>query len=119
MEKQFNDIHLKQYGYQRSGETIELVNLRLVALGKLPGLKIKDEEVSVDTKPEVHSSRKVYFDNGFLDTDIYDRDKLLPGQQIVGPAVIEQLDSTTVVFPQQKARVDAFNNIIISLQREV
>ncbi len=119
MEKQFNDIHLKQYGYQRSGETIELVNLRLVALGKLPGLKIKDEEVFIETKPEVYSSRKVYFNDGFLDTAIYNRDKLLPGQQIIGPAVIEQLDSTTVVFPEQTARVDAFNNIIISLQREV
>jgi N-methylhydantoinase A len=43
----------------------------------------------------------------------------LPGQQITGPAIIEQLDSTTVIFPGQKARIDAFDNILISLHEEV
>lgn len=115
MEKQFNETHMKHYGYQRLGETIELVNLRLVALGKLPGLKIKGKATLTSTKPEAITSRKVYFNDGFVETAIYNRDNLLPGQQVTGPAIIEQLDSTTVVFPGQTARVDAFNNIVISL----
>jgi N-methylhydantoinase A len=119
IEAQFHDMHMKQYGYQRPGETIELVNLRLVALGKLPGLTIKDESALNRTKPDADTYRDVYFDNDYVSTAIYNRDTLLPGQQITGPAIIEQLDSTTVIFPGQKARIDAFDNILISLHEEV
>ncbi|MDK2986791.1 MAG: N-methylhydantoinase, partial [Clostridia bacterium] len=76
---------------------------------------IKGKATLTSTKPEAITSRKVYFNDGFVETAIYNRDNLLPGQQVTGPAIIEQLDSTTVVFPGQTARVDAFNNIVISL----
>ncbi len=119
IEAQFHDMHMKQYGYQRPGETIELVNLRLVALGRLPGLTIKNESAQPHSKPATDTYRDVYFDNDYVSTAIYNRNDLLPGQQITGPAIVEQLDSTTVIFPRQKAHVDAFNNILISLHEEV
>ena len=60
--------------------------------------------------------RQVYFDaeNG-VEAALYDRAVLQPGQVIVGPAVIDQLDSTTLVYPGDTARVDDAYNIIIEL----
>jgi N-methylhydantoinase A len=49
-------------------------------------------------------------------TPIYQRDHMAPGQEISGPAVVEQLDSTTLVFPHYRAVVDRFGNLIITDQ---
>jgi N-methylhydantoinase A len=59
----------------------------------------------------------VLFDekDGYLDTPIYDRTKLGAGALINGPAIIEQLDSTTVVLPGQKAEIERYGNIIIEV----
>ena len=55
----------------------------------------------------------MYFRDRHMPTPIYDRMKLRPGDVISGPAVVEQLDSTTLVWPAQTARVDAFGNLIL------
>jgi N-methylhydantoinase A len=59
--------------------------------------------------------RKVYFgkQHGMLTCQIYTRDRLEPGHKISGPAVIEQLDTTTVIHPEQNGTVDDYRNIII------
>jgi N-methylhydantoinase A len=61
--------------------------------------------------------RDVCFDAsaGLAPCAIYDRDLLAPGHAIAGPAVIEQLDSTTVVYPGQRALVDEYLNIVITV----
>ncbi len=61
----------------------------------------------------VDSQRDVFFDGEYVSTPIYDRTKLAPGGVIEGPAIVEQLDSTTVVWPRQTARVDGFRNLVI------
>ena len=53
------------------------------------------------------------FSGDAVSTGIYDRTRLAPGDLINGPAVIEQLDSTTVVWPHQTARVDEYSNLIL------
>ena len=65
----------------------------------------------------IKARRKAYFD-GWRDTPIYDRGKLVSGNQLRGPAIIEQMDSTTVVHPGQDASVDQFGNIIIEINGE-
>ena len=59
--------------------------------------------------------RKVFFgtEHGTLTTQIFNRDRLEPGHRIVGPAIVEQLDTTTVIHPEQVATVDEYRNIII------
>ena len=59
--------------------------------------------------------RKVFFgkEHGVHTTQIYNRDLLEPGHQITGPAIVEQLDTTTVIQPEQEATVDEYRNIII------
>ena len=60
--------------------------------------------------------RSVYFEaEEAVEAALYDRASLQPGQTIAGPAVIDQLDSTTLVYPGDTARVDHAHNIIIEL----
>ena len=65
--------------------------------------------------PARAGERSVYFDEaeGFVTTPIYRRERLLAGHRIAGPAVIEQMDSTTVILPGQDALVDAHGNLLI------
>jgi N-methylhydantoinase A len=65
----------------------------------------------------IKARRKAYFD-GWYDCPIFDREKLVSGNQVRGPAIIEQMDSTTVVHPGQTANIDRFGNIIIEIHGE-
>ena len=48
-----------------------------------------------------------------LNTEVYNREALEPGHKISGPAIVEQLDTTTVIHPEQEAAVDDYRNIMI------
>ncbi|ATW24967.1 hydantoinase/oxoprolinase family protein [Candidatus Formimonas warabiya] len=115
-KEHFHLEHEKAYGYRREKETVEMVNLRLVALGKLPRMELVKEQESNQAIPEPVACREVYFSHGFLPTAVYNRKKFRYGVMLRGPAIVEQLDSTTVIFPDQDATVDAFGNMIIKLK---
>jgi N-methylhydantoinase A len=75
----------------------------------------KHPQATTDVSQARTGQRDVCFDAsvGVTQTPIYDRSLLGPGHAIPGPAVIEQVDSTTVVYPQQRAIVDAYMNLVI------
>jgi len=110
----FHDMHRRAYGYARHEEPVEIVNLRLVALGKLPGLKLQPRESGDDAQPKPFANRTVYFGGRPLQTAIYRRDTLKPGQVVPGPAIVEQLDSTVVVTPTFAAECDPYGNLILN-----
>jgi N-methylhydantoinase A len=58
--------------------------------------------------------RPVRFDGRDLDCPVYQREKLDVGLVVPGPAVLDQLDSTTVIYPGQAARVDEWKNLIVT-----
>jgi N-methylhydantoinase A len=62
-------------------------------------------------------TRPVWFDGGFRDTPIYAREKLALDAVIEGPAILEQLDATTVVEPGDRAASDADGNLIIDVRQ--
>jgi N-methylhydantoinase A len=115
--EKFHDLHEKAYGYARRKEAVQFVNLRVTALGKLPEFQIIEKSPPVKETPEPIDHRKVFFGGVLLDTPIYDRNHIRPGFEIQGPAVIEQLDSTILVFPGNTAITDPYDNILIR-QRE-
>lgn len=117
-QKAFHELHFKSYGYNRENQVIELVNIRLTALGILPKMKIAESRTDETYTPKPAKTRKAYFRDDFEECNIYIREDLKAGALIVGPAIVEQLDSTTVVFPKQKALVDFYGNIIIQLKEE-
>ena len=113
----FHRQHQTTYGYSRSDEVTEFVNLRLAGIGRLPKpqpqLAEKDGKYPSDA---LIGRRMVYFKGQWHETAIYDRHLLRHGNRLSGPAIVEQLDSTTIVLPAQTARVDALGNILIAIQ---
>jgi N-methylhydantoinase A len=108
--------HERAYGFHNPADPIEIVNFRLLAVGKLrqPGARPGTPRAS--GKAEAASRRKVWFAaDAALDTPVYDRATLRPGDTILGPAVIEQLDSTTLLFPGDRANVDPHLNLMVEL----
>ena len=113
----FHERHERNYGYARRGEGVQFVNMRVVALGKLPDMRFSEEVSKTSQAPEPVGKRDVSFEAASaVKTPIYQRDHMAPGQEISGPAVVEQLDSTTLVFPHYRAVVDRFGNLIITDQ---
>jgi N-methylhydantoinase A len=94
---------------------VEIVNIRAVAIGKLNSpLLPKSEPGSTDaSKAIIVSDHKAYFDGEMKTTPIYDRSLLRPNNEIVGPAIITQKDSTTLIIPGHIATVDEHMNILI------
>ena len=68
----------------------------------------------------MRGSCPVYFEStkGFVETPVLDRVRLAPGFSLTGPAVIEQIDCTTVMEPGQTALVDEHGNLLVTIGRE-
>jgi N-methylhydantoinase A len=116
MRQRFDTMHEQNSGHKAESEPVELVSLRLISLGLVPQAKLSPGKVTGRRIEETKlGERKVYFgkENGVLTTQVYNRDLFEPGHNISGPAIVEQLDTTTVIQPEQEATVDGYRNIII------
>jgi N-methylhydantoinase A len=109
----FHAAHKKTFGYDYAGtQKIELVNLCVSGFGVIERPRMP-KLASGGGKFAPKGTRPVYFEAGFVDTPLYDRAVLPPGAKIVGPAVIEEFGSTTVVFPRQCVEVDPHGILVI------
>jgi len=90
------------------------VNLRAIQQGK--ATKVKAEKVGNgrgEPTNAVTSTTKIYFEGKNRKANIYDRSKLLAGHKISGPAIVEEMDSTTLILPDHQGTVDTYGNILI------
>ncbi|MGR8950096.1 MAG: hydantoinase/oxoprolinase family protein [Gammaproteobacteria bacterium] len=110
----FKDAHRREYNYEREGARLEIFRLNLTAIGLTPKAELMAQPASGEHAEPI-LRRAVIFDDDIIDTAIYWRDDLHSGAEISGPAVIQQLDSTTLVPPGMTAKVDPYMNIIISV----
>jgi N-methylhydantoinase A len=96
---------------------VQVVNVRLTALGDPEPLDLPPLAAAPKADPAVAriGERPVWFDEpaAFVATPVYRRERLLAGHTLAGPAIVEQMDSTTVVLPGQTATVDAHGNLVI------
>ncbi|NYT60606.1 hydantoinase/oxoprolinase family protein [Alcaligenaceae bacterium] len=111
----FHQAHRAQHGHDNPGHAIEIVNCRVQAVGLVPKDGGTVQPSNADLPPP--GERNVYFgpDIGWLMTPIYRRDSLPPGVKLVGPAIIEEMSSTTVILPGQQVSVDLRGNILIRI----
>jgi N-methylhydantoinase A len=109
----FHDLHERAYGYARNGEAVEFVNLRVVALGRLPEFRVKTKTSETGKDPEPIHLREVTFGGRAVKTPVYSRGSLPEGVEIQGPAIVEQMDSTITVLPDYRAVSDPFGNLLI------
>jgi N-methylhydantoinase A len=115
--ERFDARHEQQYGTRADDQIVEIVNYRLAARIPLPRPEAKRwPRAGEEPGQAAKGSRRAYFD-GWVDCPVYARDRLAHGHRIAGPAIIEQVDSTTVIHPGQNSHVDAFGNIVIEVLR--
>ncbi|MGH7386099.1 MAG: hydantoinase/oxoprolinase family protein, partial [Candidatus Rokuibacteriota bacterium] len=111
----FHAEHRRLYSYDLPKAAVELVNLRLTAVGALPHPETRPPDSGAGRLAEAGTGhRPVYFRGvGFVSTPCYARGGLAPGMVFDGPAVIEQADATPLVAPGFRARVDEARNILL------
>jgi N-methylhydantoinase A len=113
----FHPEHERAYGRGYPEELVEFVNFRLTAIGAIarpPLRRISSNGHNLGQASK--GSRPVFFAEvgKYTDAEIYDRYRLVPGQRLLGPAVVEEMDSHTVLHPDFQADVDPFGNLLIS-----
>jgi N-methylhydantoinase A len=95
-------------------EPVECVNLRLTALGVIPKPQLRRlVPGGSDAQAARKSARPVFFAEagGYVSCPVYDRYHLGDGCVLEGPAIVEELDSTTTIHPGYRATVDPFGNL--------
>jgi N-methylhydantoinase A len=115
--EEFHQAHDRAYGYTATDEPVEFVNLRLGALGRIAKPRMREVgKKHGDATAAQKATRQVYFmeSGGFVACPIYDRYHLFADAILLGPAVVEEFDSTTVIHPGYRAVVDRFGNLLIS-----
>ena len=112
----FEQAHEQAYGYASSTDPVEVVNLRLSARAPMYEEPASSKGASEDASEPAYEERLVYFDAESPATaKVYQRTDLKEGQQVVGPAIIEQLDTTTPIYPGDTCRVTAHGHLIIEM----
>ena len=102
----FHDRHRYTYGHDNRGEPVQIVSVRLAAIGATPPLLIRDQ-VAAGQTGAVKSKRQVWFrETGTVEAAIYDRRRMPAGFAAPGPVVIESLESTILVPPGWQAKMN-------------
>ncbi|WP_338689999.1 hydantoinase/oxoprolinase family protein [Bradyrhizobium sp. 26S5] len=111
----FHAEHKREYNFRRDDSPVSFFRLNLKAIGVVPKAEFAVHKAT-GAIPEPVDRRRVWFDGNGLDTPVYQRDDLPCGFSFQGPAIIEQVDATTVVPPGASAEVDKYLNIIIRVK---
>ncbi len=112
----FAAAHQRMYNFIAEKELIQLVTFRIEAAGLVPKAEIRRQaEAGADPSEALAGRRSVWLPEAsdFVDCPIYERDRLKAGNLIAGPAIIEQMDATTVVLPGMAARVEPYLNLVL------
>ena len=112
----FDAQHKEMFGHTAPEEPVEIVSYRLRGIGSVPKIAMpKFAPRGLKLSDAVRQTRPARFGGETLDTPVYQREGLDIGVEFFGPAIVDQLDCTTIVPPGHKARIDAFKNIIITV----
>ncbi|MCI0545736.1 MAG: hydantoinase/oxoprolinase family protein, partial [Candidatus Rokubacteria bacterium] len=117
LRRAFLGEHERVYGDAAPDEPVQIVALRLTAFGdrEPPPVPALPPAATADPREARTGERDVYFEEarGFVVTPVYRRERLRAGHRLEGPAIVEQMDSTTVLPLGQEARVDERANLVI------
>ncbi|MFC3072071.1 hydantoinase/oxoprolinase family protein [Shinella pollutisoli] len=111
--ERFHEEHQNRFGFSIPGETIETVNIKVVAVAVSEKPQMRELERG-EGAPVPSGSRKVRYEDGWHEVATYDRGGLRQGQTIAGPAIVEESASVTILRPKQTLSVDRLGNLIIS-----
>lgn len=108
----FHAAHETSYGHHDPAAPIEIVNLRMTAIGRLPA--IAPPRLEARAQPRPRGRRAVWFGaEAPVNAAVWQRADLVPTTIVEGPAIVEQLDATTPIPPGWRASVDQHLNLVI------
>ena len=114
----FHDRHSSLFGHDSRDSEVEIMTLTVSAVGPRGESAIPEvRRGGTDPRQAFKGRRRVYFEEagGFTECDTYERSSLAAGNIITGPAVIEQMDTTSVIPPGETAKVDRHGTLIVEL----
>ncbi len=112
----FEAAYIKIYGQSLHGGAVEVVSWRVQSLGPTPELKLPKAASTAKINNGIKSQRKIFIPeaDGFIDTPVYDRYALVPGQKVAGPAIFEERESTVVINGAAEIAVDDRCNLFVT-----
>ena len=115
LTSRFETSYRTLYSRTPLGVSIEALNWRLVVMGPRPDISMSASDPRTESRLDpIKTRRPAYFPeaNGYVETPVYDRYRLVAGQRFEGPAIIEERESTTVIGPRARISVDARLNLL-------
>jgi N-methylhydantoinase A len=114
LKSQFDKEHTQLFTFALE-EGHEIVMLRAIAIASSGELPTMPEGNGANTLDECKlADSQIYFEGQYHPTPIYDRNKMQTDLQIPGPAIVSEMDSTTVILPGYLAKVDVVGNLLIN-----
>jgi N-methylhydantoinase A len=111
LEERFHSAHEQRYGYRMDDESVEVVNLRLIAT--VPVEKPEPDEQPAESAEAESGRREANFDGECQEVPVLDREKMGKGSEVVGPAIVEFKESTCVVRPGWRGAVDGVGTLVL------
>jgi N-methylhydantoinase A len=116
LAERFAEAHQRLYGFAAAEDPVQVVTFRVEASGLVPKASfVAGDDAGPDASAAVIGTRSVWLPEagGFTDCPVYARERLRAGNRFDGPAIIEQMDATTVVLPGMTATVEPYLNIVL------
>jgi N-methylhydantoinase A len=113
MRAKFHLEHEREFNYRDESQEIEVYAVRVIGAGILEKPMLPQLKLSQSERAQPRNRRKVFLGENWIEFDIYERDSLGKGAELQGPAVVEQMDSTTLLLPSDEAVIDNYGNLII------
>jgi N-methylhydantoinase A len=107
----FHAVHERVYGYARTQQPVEFVNVRAVHTHRLPRPAVAPAAPAAGTLADARLGERSAYFGAFVSTAVFERARLPVGARLDGPAIVEQSDTTTVIPPGVVARVDDAGNL--------
>ncbi|MCG8690196.1 MAG: hydantoinase/oxoprolinase family protein [Minwuiales bacterium] len=119
LQRRFDEAYWNRFEVELPEIRAVLVNLHTAAIGRRPEIELStlagdEQAASVDAAET--GTRRVWFEGGWRDTPVYDRSRLPRAGRFSGPAIVEQLDCTTVIEPGNGVAVDPLGNLVIEVE---
>lgn len=111
----FHDLYEARYGHALHGAAVEIINLRLAAVGRLDRADVCAPSQLTGQDP-LTGQRDIIFDGKSYPSPIYKRDYLPEGETFKSPAVVEETSATTIIPPGYAFRIDAIGNLLIQAE---
>jgi 5-oxoprolinase (ATP-hydrolysing) len=117
--ERFRQAYSARYTSVPDQARVEAINFRVRCVGPVPALAFTLAAQAGDTGAARKGTRQAWFDKAYIETPVYDRYSLRPGEIVQGPAIIEEREATTVIAPGDRLEVDAHLNLRISIAAAV